>query len=1063
MKSLVFVLIFCLSLTIQLFGQKPEIQTVNKKSGAVGQMLTISGNGFASTTAQNVVYFGAVRANVLTATTSTLVVEAPAGATFEQISVTNTVSGLTGYSSEKFLLSFNGADDINSTKLSEKLEIQEEDGLFDFCICDFNGDKLNDIITTNNRDQSFPITAYLNTTAADQSDIKFTRYDDNNFLLGEQTRNVACGDLDGDGKKDFVAGKGGNIADRLYLFRNISSGSTVKFDAVKSLSVNIASTQASTRRLKIHDMDNDGKPEIIMTDQRNSYVHVFKNNSTPGTLNFSRDNRVLIKSDRVTLGLDITDINNDDKPDIVYGSNLASDVYVAINKSNNGSLAFDDPVKISVQGQLINLVTGDFDMDGDQDIVVVNFVNNVYVLLNKSTNSSVSFSSPLLYETGILPYGIDAADINGDGKIDIVVATNEATEPLTILENNSTPGYLSLRRVDLGLAEFQRNVRIADFSGDGKPDIAYTIDGVNKVAFLRNEHCVTANLMPETPKPICAGNPSTLMATKALKVNYLWEDLSSGDVTTNTSFDFDAYTAGDYRVTIQSPSDGCESKSNAVTVVVGGSTLPPSPIISGPDAICRGSNLSLESNIIDNVSYFWTAPDGNTYQGPTLQVNNVSGEDAGRYALVLEGDGCQTDPVYKNVDISIVPDLEITATQGENFCEGTQNVLSVANLDGGTYTWYKGGTAVVGNDNFQLTTGEAGSYYVKFTNQYDCSSTSNMYTINKVAAPVASFTVNENACLNETVPFTNTSQVAQGIEAVYTWDFGNDDITDQLNPTRTYTSAGSYTASLTVSYGNQYCQDKMEKTVVVSEAQGISILINDETRTSSEIELCGGDSVKLSVSGDLSQIQWSTGSSDSEIYAKDEGTYSVEAVQGDNACNSSDEIYLSVLDGVHVEILNTTSRIKKGESIQLEATGAEDYEWSPAETLDNPFISNPLATPEFTTEYSVTGYNSLNCTGTATIEIIVDGTGRLDVLGQPVFTPNGDGINDLWVIDNSDKFDGCTIVIMNRNGQVVYESPTYHNNWDATFNGKDLPEETYYYVIQCNSTEVHTGSITVMR
>ncbi len=1064
MKTYFIIIFALLFFSERVAAQKPDINTLNKTSSTLGEVVTISGNGFSSTATNNIVYFGSAKASVVSATNSTLEVLVPPGATYDQISITNSTSGLTGFSSDKYLLSFYGKENINKDKLSEKTYIQEEDGLFDICVCDFNGDNRNDIFTTNSTNQSTPITGFFNTTTESQSNITFNRYDNNNFLIGEQTRNIACGDLDGDGKKDLVVGKSGNIADRLYLFRNTStSQSAVNFAPVYTLSINIASTQASSRRIKVFDLDNDGKPEIIMTDQRNSFVHIFKNNSTPGNLNFSRDARVLLKSNRITLGLDIADINRDGKADVVFGSNLGADVYVAINRSNNGTLIFDEPVRIPVSGELVNLATGDFDLDGDMDIVVANFVNNVYVLLNQSTANSVSFSSPLLFETELLPYGVDVGDINGDGKIDIAVATNESTAPMTILENRSTPGNLSLAAISVGANEYQRNIKIADFSGDGKPDIAYTVDGLNRVNVLRNQHCVSAQLEPEIPNPICAGQPSELNATKALKVNYQWTSVDAAVDLANTEFTYEAIAPGDYQVTISSQADGCASTSNTVTVILGGSILPPTPTITGPDAVCEGGTLTLSSSIVSGVGYSWLTPDGNTYVGPTLQVNNVAGKDAGKYSLILEADGCKTDPVSKNIDISIVPNLEITATQGTQFCEGTQNVLSVGDLDGGSYTWYQDGQALTGSTTNQIATSNTGSYYVKFTNSYSCSNTSNTYSISQVSAPVASFVVPETVCLNETVLLTNTSTVSTEVNPVYVWDFGNENLSEEFEPSRVYNTPGTYLVALTVSYGNQYCRDRMEKMITVAETQGIAILINDEAKTSSDIDLCDFDTVKLSVDPNLTNIQWSTGSTDPEIFAYREGEYSVTATLGGNVCNSSDQIFVSILPGVNVEILTSNGRVKKGESIQLESTGAEQYEWTPEETLNNPIISNPIASPSITTVYTVTGYNSYNCSDEDHVEIIVEGDRTIKVNAQPVFTPNADGVHDLWVIDNSDAFSGCPIVIMNRNGQTVFESATYNNDWDATYNGKDLPEETYYFVIQCSSNEVHTGSITVMR
>lgn len=1063
MKNLRYFLFFFLAAFHQLHAQKPDISAVNKITAYVGESVTISGNGFSATAANNVVYFGAARAEVVSATPSTLEVLVPPGATFEQVSVTNLDVNLTGYASEKFLLNFNGFQLMDKERLAEKIEIQEEDGLFDVCACDFNNDGLNDIVTTNNRDKNYSITAYVNTTPSTGSDIKFQRFNDPNFLIGEETRNITCGDLDGDGRNDIVVGKGGNIADRLYLFRNISSGSMVKFADDVTLNANIAATQASSRRIKIHDMDNDGKPEIIMTDQRNPYVHVFKNNSVVGELKFSRDNRVLIQGEEVTLGLDIADINRDGKPDIVFGTNLGANVFVALNRSNNGSLSFDAATKIPVAGDLMNLVTTDIDMDGDQDIIVANFVNNIFVLLNESTETSVAFSSPKIYDTGRLPYAVGVGDINGDGRPDLVVTTNEASEPLTVLENRTTNNNLSLYQHYVGVAESQRNIKIADYSGDGKPDIAYVIDGVNKIGLLRNQHCVGAAIQPDPPNKICAGKPSDLTATMALKASYVWKNITAGTSTASTENEFAAETPGQYQVTISSEVDNCESASSEVLVELGGSNLPPQPTVTAPDAVCLGSNFSLKSSLESDVTYHWTAPDGSTYTGQTLEIQNVEAFDAGKYALVLEGDGCRTDPVFKNIDISIIPELEITATQGENFCEGVPNTLKVAQLNNGVYLWYKNGQPLAGINSHELPVTEPGNYAVKFTNDYHCSAQSAAFSTTTVAAPEASFTANENACLNETVQFTNTSTIAEGITAVYSWDFGNDNIFSGKDPEFTFTSQGTYEVSLTVNYGNEYCQDVITKTINVAEVPGIDILVEGQL-PQGIVELCEGDTVVLSVADSLTNIQWNTGSGDFSIKAFKEGDYSVTATLGENSCTSTARLQLSELPGVSVDILNTESRVRKGEEEQLLTEVISDepvaYLWRPGETLSDSTAAEPFASPEETTVYTVLVKNTTNnCSDTASFRLAVEGDNNLEVKANRVFTPNNDEANQTWVIENLSDFSGCSIVIINRYGQKVYEKDSYTNDWDA----KGLPEDTYYYILKCSEQEVHTGSITVLR
>jgi gliding motility-associated-like protein len=63
------------------------------------------------------------------------------------------------------------------------------------------------------------------------------------------------------------------------------------------------------------------------------------------------------------------------------------------------------------------------------------------------------------------------------------------------------------------------------------------------------------------------------------------------------------------------------------------------------------------------------------------------------------------------------------------------------------------------------------------------------------------------------------------------------------------------------------------------------------------------------------------------------------------------------------------------------------------------------------------------------------------------FSPNGDGINDVFVIQTIQNFPGNRISIYNRWGNKVYEQTDYQNDWDGTFNGKDLPDDFYYVIV----------------
>jgi gliding motility-associated-like protein len=81
-----------------------------------------------------------------------------------------------------------------------------------------------------------------------------------------------------------------------------------------------------------------------------------------------------------------------------------------------------------------------------------------------------------------------------------------------------------------------------------------------------------------------------------------------------------------------------------------------------------------------------------------------------------------------------------------------------------------------------------------------------------------------------------------------------------------------------------------------------------------------------------------------------------------------------------------------------------------------------------------------------------------------VITPNDDGDNDFWVLENISYTEGCNVQIFNRWGTQVYETNSYDNTWDGKSEGGDiLPEGVYYYIIQCNDNVSFRGYITIVR
>lgn len=80
-----------------------------------------------------------------------------------------------------------------------------------------------------------------------------------------------------------------------------------------------------------------------------------------------------------------------------------------------------------------------------------------------------------------------------------------------------------------------------------------------------------------------------------------------------------------------------------------------------------------------------------------------------------------------------------------------------------------------------------------------------------------------------------------------------------------------------------------------------------------------------------------------------------------------------------------------------------------------------------------------------------------------LFTPNGDGFNDFWLVNNPDITFPIKVSIYNRSGRSVYSSDSYQNDWDGQSQGNPLPQATYYYIIQDAANQTFKGPVTIIR
>jgi gliding motility-associated-like protein len=80
------------------------------------------------------------------------------------------------------------------------------------------------------------------------------------------------------------------------------------------------------------------------------------------------------------------------------------------------------------------------------------------------------------------------------------------------------------------------------------------------------------------------------------------------------------------------------------------------------------------------------------------------------------------------------------------------------------------------------------------------------------------------------------------------------------------------------------------------------------------------------------------------------------------------------------------------------------------------------------------------------------------------FTPNGDGINDVWTIENLNTNPHAEVNVFNRYGEKLFTSIGYSTPWDGRYRGEELPVGTYYYIIDPkNGHGVKSGAVTILR
>lgn len=242
-------------------------------------------------------------------------------------------------------------------------------------------------------------------------------------------------------------------------------------------------------------------------------------------------------------------------------------------------------------------------------------------------------------------------------------------------------------------------------------------------------------------------------------------------------------------------------------------------------------------------------------------------------------------------------------------------------------------------------------------------------------------------------------------------------------------------------------------------------------------EICEGESATLYVTG-AQTYMWTPSdrvddptSPAPKVSPVEDTRYLVVAYEG--SCIPDSNLVKVIVHPKPTVGVKGEKQIVAGTSADLLASGKNivRFLWSPSNTLSCSDCSDPVASPYKTTTYTVTVFSKYECvdSANATISVLCD---ESQLFIPNTFTPNGDGVNDVFMVRGSGISTLKAFRVYNRWGELLFERTNVNvndkaNGWDGNYNGVQLPPDVYVYTVEayCENDELLKlkGDITILR
>ncbi|MCE2846925.1 MAG: gliding motility-associated C-terminal domain-containing protein [Sphingobacteriales bacterium] len=684
------------------------------------------------------------------------------------------------------------------------------------------------------------------------------------------------------------------------------------------------------------------------------------------------------------------------------------------------------------------------------------------VLCNGGTDGSVSLAT----SGGTSPYsyawsnGQTTADINGlpAGSYDVLVTdANGCTisqfytinEPTALQVSVSSSSQVNCNGGADGSVSIVASGGTSPYSGDGTfsglaaGTYSYTVTDANgctsSVTAQITEPVVALGSSVLTTNVSCYGDASgsadVTVVGGTQPFGYSWSNGSSNE-------DLSGVPAGQYTLVI--------TDANGCSVSLSASIQEPVAPLAASAILANVSCFGDASGGISLTASGGTAP--YTYAWSNGQTtSDLTSVVAGSYSvLVTDANGCTYDDNFQITEPTGA--LNATAASAAVLCNGGNNGSIDLTVSGGTSPYSFAWSNAASTED--LSGLSAGSYSVIVTDVNGCTASSSV----TVAQPVLAISLSASAtganCITGQLGTTSASANGGTSPYVFAWSNGSSSAgLSGLQP-------GTFTVTVTDANG---CSS--QQSLVVDDNSILDITTIGDT------VICVGESVEISADPvPNATYQWLyngsplQGATTYTFTTLVGGIYQLQATTSCGTYTSNPiEVVLSTLSAVTV---SSNVVICSDETTQLQASGGLLYTWSPGLSLSDSTISDPVAAPRVTTDYVVTVTDELGCTATGTVTVTIE----CDPIEVPNgFSPNNDGKNDTFVIDGIDRFPGNALYIYNRWGNLVYKEKDYANQWDGRSNvdgtilGQELPNGTYFYILDLNTGDKPLNGFVMIR